>query len=126
MTITQDLPLIQGYYIHMDSNKSESNRVQQLKIRERILASLRRKSNLEILIIQLSGHVPSPTYTATKRRLTSNGWQLHEKQIRSSEHFSDEAFTNFDLIITLSSNYFQNKIPVAFDHLSPTPQHPTA
>jgi hypothetical protein len=76
---SQDLSLIQGYYIHIDSNKSKSIRAQELKIHEKSIASLRRKSNLEAIIIQLTDRVPFPTYTVTKWRLTSNGWQLHEK-----------------------------------------------
>jgi hypothetical protein len=114
---SQDVPFIQGYFIHIDSNKNESNRIQELKFCVKIIASMHCKANLEIIIIQLSGHIPATIYSAIKYHC----WKLRKKEIDSYDHLSYRILKNFDLIIGFSSNYFQSKIPNTADHLSPTP-----
>jgi hypothetical protein len=59
-----------------------------------------------------------------KHRPKSKGWFLHESKIRSAQNFSNRLSTEFDLIIGLSSNYYQSNASTAFDHLSPTPAVP--
>jgi hypothetical protein len=69
-------------------------------------------------------HLPTTAYAAMKHRLKSKGWFLHKSRIRSAQNFSDRISTKFDLIIGLSSNYYQSNASTAFDHHSPTPAVP--
>ena len=120
----QEMPYIQGYYIHLDSKKDEITSIQELKIHEQIISNLKHKGNLEMIVIQMSYQVPTAAYASMKRRLISKGWYLHERKIKSAEDFSDKIATDFDLIVGLSSNYYQSNAPNAFDYLSPTPAVP--
>jgi predicted phosphatase len=66
-----NLPFIQGYYINLDSRKDEIQTIQELKTHEQIIASLKRKANLEMIVIQLSYNLPTKAYSALKNRLTA-------------------------------------------------------
>jgi hypothetical protein len=121
---THDMPFVQGYYINLDSPKDDYSRTQELKIHEQIIASLKTRANLEIIVIQISCNLNTKTYASMKQRLISKGWLLHEKTIQSALDFSDRVSTDFDIIIGLSANYFQSGTPTAFNHLSPTPAVP--
>jgi hypothetical protein len=121
---TKDLPFIQGYYINLDSKEDAIKSIQELKIHEQIISSLKNRANLETIVIQMPYHLPTTAYAAMKHRLESKGWFLHRSRIRSAQNFSDRLSTEFDLIIGLSSNYYQSNARTAFDHLSPTPAVP--
>jgi hypothetical protein len=121
---THDLPFVQGYYIHLDSQKDELKSIPELKIHEQIISSLKNKANLEMVVFQISHHLPTKAYAAMKHRLETKGWFFHERKIQSAENFSDKISTEFDLIIGLSSNDYQSNSQTAFDHLSPTPAVP--
>jgi hypothetical protein len=121
---TDELPFVQGYYIHLDSHNDDYTTTQELKIHEQIISSLRTKANLEIIVIQISYHLLTKAYTAMKHRLTDKGWLLHEKTILLAQDFLDRVSTDFDLTIGLSPNYFQNSNQIAADLLSLTPAVP--
>jgi hypothetical protein len=121
---TNELPFVQGCYIHLDTHKDDYTTTQELKIHEQVISSLKTKANLEIIVIQISCHLLTKAYTAMKHRLADKGWLLHEKTILSAQNFSDRISTDFDLIIGLSPNYFQNSNQIAVDLLSPTPAVP--
>ena len=121
---SNELPYIQGYYIHIDTAKEDHQRTQEIRSHETIISKLKTKANLEIIVLQMSYPIGTASYKAMKSRLPQQGWLLHEKQLRACEDFSDRVSSHFDLIIGLSANYFRSKEHTAFDNLSPTPAVP--
>jgi hypothetical protein len=98
-----------------------------VKTHERIIiSSLKQRTSLEIIVIELSWRMSSSQYSCPKTCLQSQGWELHEKALSSAEHFSDRISTEFDLIIGLSANYFHTKVAGTLDHLSSTPAVPNS
>jgi hypothetical protein len=107
--------------MNLDSQKDVIKSIQELKIHEQIISSLKNKANLKILVIQMLYNLPTKGYAAMKLRLRTEGWFLHKRKITLAENFSVKISTEFDLIIGLSSNYYQSNAHTVFNCLSPMP-----
>jgi hypothetical protein len=75
---THELPFIQGYFIHLDSCEDPLKIIYNLKIQEKIISSLKTKANLEMIVMQIPGNIPTTAYNDLKKRLIGQGWFLHK------------------------------------------------
>jgi hypothetical protein len=125
-TASPNIPVVQGYYARCDSPTILHTMLKDLTLHAHIIANLKLRAKLEIFVLELATPLVTSTHSSLTQRLSEKGWIIYEKQLSSSEDFSDQVSVSIGLIIGLNFNYVQTRILNALDHFSPTPVIPNS